>query len=234
LRALSEYRGQGTGGRGDNFGIELDLAEDRAPVLHGDRGYSQQGSSPGNASYYYSLTRMPTTGAVHIGGTRIPVTGLGWMDHEFGTNFLEKDQAGWDWLSIQLEDGGDVMVFQLRRKDGSIDPHSSGTVVEPGGLTRAIANPSAFSMTPGRRWKSPASGASYPVTWTVRVPGSELDLTLTAVLDNQELRTAASTGVTYWEGAIDVAGTRAGKPVKGRGYLEMTGYSGQAMGDVMR
>ena len=220
--------------RDADFGIELDLAEDRAPVLHGDRGYSRKGASPGNASFYYSLTRMPTTGAVRLGGARIPVTGLSWMDHEFGTNFLEQDQAGWDWVSMQLDDGGDVMLFQLRRKDGSIDPHSSGTVVEPGGRTRVISNSSAFSMTAGRRWTSRASGATYPVSWTVRVPEASLDLTLTAVVDDQELRTTASTGVTYWEGAIDIAGTRAGKPVRGRGYLEMTGYTGQSMGDVMR
>ena len=235
LRASAGHGPLATGdGNNGDFGIELDLNEDRAPVLHGDRGYSRKGSSPGNVSYYYSLTRMPTTGAVRIGNARIPVTGLSWMDHEFGTNFLEQDQAGWDWLSVQLDDGSDLMMFQLRRRDGSTDPHSSGTVVEPGGRTRAIANPSAFSMTPGRRWKSPASGANYPVAWTVRVPDVSIDLTIAAVLDDQELRTTASTGVTYWEGAIDVSGTRAGKPVKGRGYLEMTGYSGQAMGEVMR
>jgi predicted secreted hydrolase len=219
---------------GQKFGIELDLVEDRAPVLHGDRGYSRKGASPGNASFYYSLTRMPTSGAVLLDGRRIPVTGFSWMDHEFGTNFLEQDQAGWDWLSIQLDDGGDVMLFQLRRTDGTIDLHSSGTLVEPGGRVRAIATPSAFSMTPGRRWRSPASGAAYPVQWTVRVPGAALELTLAAVLDDQELRTAASTGVTYWEGAIDVRGTRAGRPVTGRGYLEMTGYAGRALGQVMR
>jgi predicted secreted hydrolase len=216
------------------FGIALDLSEDRAPVLHGDRGYSRKGASPGNASFYYSLTRMPTTGALWLEGVRVPVTGQSWMDHEFGTNFLEKDQAGWDWLSIQLDDGADLMLFQLRRQDGSIDPHSSGTLVEPGGRTRAIESPVAFSLLPRRRWTSRASGATYPVVWAVQIPGARIDLEIDAVLDDQELRTTASTGVTYWEGAIDVRGTRAGKPVRGRGYLEMTGYTGRAMGDVMR
>jgi predicted secreted hydrolase len=126
------------------------------------------------------------------------------------------------------------MVFQLRRRDGSIDSHSSGTIVEPGGRARPIAGPSAFTMTPGRRWTSPESRASYPVEWTVRVPGAGLDLQVGAVLDGQELRTTASSGVTYWEGATDVAGMRAGRPVRGRGYLEMTGYTGRAMGEVMR
>jgi predicted secreted hydrolase len=216
------------------FGLALDLSEDRPPVLHGDQGYSRKGAAPGNASYYYSLTRMPTTGTIVIGGDPMAVSGLSWMDHEFGTSFLEPDQVGWDWFSIQLDDGSDLMLFRLRHKDGSIDAHSSGTFVSPDGTTTPIAGPAAFSMTPGRRWTSRASGASYPVAWTIVLPARRLDLHIEAALDDQELRTAASTGVTYWEGAIDVAGTRAGAPVAGRGYLEMTGYAGEAMGHLMR
>ena len=215
------------------FGLDLEAQEDRRAVLHGDAGYSRKGADAGNASYYYSLTRMPTRGTIVLDSTRIPVAGLSWMDHEFGTSFLEPAQVGWDWLSLQLDDGGDLMVFRLRRSDGSVDPRSSGTVVEPDGTTRALSGPAAFVLTPGRTWQSPASRGRYPVSWTVQLPASGLDLTVTAALDDQELRTEGSTDVTYWEGAVDIAGTRRGRPVKGRGYLEMTGYTGTAMGLIL-
>ena len=135
---------------------------------------------------------------------------------------------------MQMTDGSDVMLFQLRRKDGSIDPHSSGSFIEPSGRTSRVTG----AMTPGRRWTSPIKtggvAATYPVEWSVRIPEAALDLRVRAVVDDQELRTPDSTGVTYWEGAIDVTGTHAGTPIRGRGYLEMTGYAGRAMGDVMR
>ncbi len=216
------------------FGIDLRLEEGRLPVLHGDRGYSRKGSAPGNASHYYSLTRMPTRGVVTLDGRAVEVTGLSWMDHEFGTSFLEPEQIGWDWFSIQLEDGRDLMIFRLRRADGSVDPRSSGTLVEPDGTTVPITLASGFRLEPGRSWTSPASRGRYPTVWNVRVPGSALDLTVTAVVDNQELHTVQSAGVTYWEGAVDVAGSSRGRPVKGRGYLEMTGYAGKSMGTIMR
>ena len=207
-----------------DFGVSLDLAENRRPVLHGDAGYSRKGSAPGNASHYYSLTRMPTRGTIAVDGQTIAVTGESWMDHEFGSSFLDAGQVGWDWFSMQLSDGRDLMIFQLRRADGSIDPRSSGTLVEADGTTRAITVESGFRLEPGRMWTSPASKARYPVAWKVRVPGAALDLDVTAALDAQELDTDRSTGVTYWEGAIVIAGQAAGRPVTGRGYLEMTGY----------
>lgn len=221
-------------GTGKDFGVDLSLTEERNPVLHGDRGYSRKGSAPGNASHYYSLTRMPTRGTITLDGRPVEVTGLSWMDHEFGTSFLEPDQIGWDWFSIQLDDGRDLMIFQLRRRDGSIDPRSSGTLVEPDGTSVRITLESGFRLDPGRTWKSPASGAPYPVAWTVRVPRGDIELSVSAALDNQELHTERSAGVTYWEGAIDVTGRARGRAVKGRGYLEMTGYSGNAMGSFMR
>jgi predicted secreted hydrolase len=215
------------------FGIDLRLDESRRAVLHGDRGYSRKGASSGNASYYYSLTRMPTQGTISIDGRTIDVTGESWMDHEFGTTFLEKEQVGWDWLSLQLDDGRDVMVFQLRRQDGSIDPRSSGTVVDPDGNHRHVPLEGGFSLEPGRTWRSAASGGRYPVEWQVRLPREGVDLAVTPVLDDQELRTGQSTGVTYWEGAIDVNGSVKGRPVRGRGYLEMTGYAGRGL-DALR
>jgi predicted secreted hydrolase len=221
-------------GIGPGFAIDLRATEDRPAILHGDRGYSRKGSAAGNASHYYSLTRMPTRGTLTVDGRVVDVTGLSWMDHEFGTTFLEPEQIGWDWFSIQLTDGRDLMIFQLRRADGSIDPRSSGTLVERDGTTSPITYESGFRLEPGRRWKSSVSGAQYPVAWTVRVPRSDLTLAVAAALDGQELHTRQSTGVTYWEGAVEVAGTIRGQPVKGRGYLEMTGYSGTPMGRLMR
>jgi predicted secreted hydrolase len=217
--------------RDPRFAIDLLATEDRPPVLHGEGGFSQKGASPGNATHYYSLTRMPTEGFLSLDGERFEVKGHSWMDHEFGTSFLEREQQGWDWFSLQLADGTDVMLFQLRRADGSVDPHSSGTIVNPGQASTRLAA-SEFSLTPGRVWASPGSGARYPVEWTIRVPREGLDLKVTPIVDGQEL-TGDRSRVSYWEGAIEVAGRRAGRPVTGRGYLEMTGYAGRALGELL-
>ena len=212
--------------------VDLRLESTATPVLHGDDGYSRKGNEPGNASHYYSLTRLPTTGRLKVGGEWFDVTGASWMDHEFGSSFLEPAQAGWDWFSIQLDDGTDLMLYTMRRIDGSADPWSSGTVVTPAGVTRLRAGD--YRLLPGRRWTSAASGGSYPVAWRIAVPSLDVELQAEAAVDAQELRTGRSTGVTYWEGAIDVRGTRGGTPVTGRGYLEMTGYAGPPLSRVLR
>jgi predicted secreted hydrolase len=217
----------------NDFGLDLSLTENGRAAFHGDRGYSRKGASEGNASYYYSLTRMPTRGVIAVDGRKMTVTGYSWMDHEFGTTFLEPDQIGWDWFSIQLDSGQDLMLFQLRRRDGSIDSRSSGTLVEPDGTAKPFGAVREFTLSPQRIWTSPASRGRYPVAWRVRVPQENLDLAVRAVLDDQELRTGPATGVTYWEGAIDVSGTATGRPVRGRGYLEMTGYAGRGL-DALR
>ena len=219
---------------GDDEGLALDLRLDPAgpPVLHGVNGFSQKGAAAGNASHYYSLTRLRTTGRLVVDGEVVEVQGLSWMDHEFGTSFLEPAQAGWDWFSIQLDDGTDLMVYVMRRIDGARDPRSSGTLVLPDGVSHLHVGD--YRLTPGRRWMSPATGAAYPVTWRIEIPPHGLDLQVTAVVDGQELETGRSTGVTYWEGAIDVRGTRGGVPVAGSGYLEMTGYAGAPMSTVLR
>jgi predicted secreted hydrolase len=206
---------------GKDIGVDLVLSEGKPPVPHGDRGYSRKGAQPGNATHYYSLTRMPTRGSLQVDGREIPVEGVSWMDHEFGTSFLEPKQVGWDWFSIQLEDGTDVMLFQLRREDGSRDPNSSGTVVSPSGEASNVGI-REFELVPQELWKSAASGASYPVAWTIRIPRLDLELEVRAAVDAQELLTT----VRYWEGAIAVRGRRRGKPIGGHGYLEMTGYAG--------
>ena len=213
--------------------LALELAEGKRPVIHGERGVSEKGNAAGNASHYYSLTRMPTRGTLSFGGETYSVEGQSWMDHEFGTSFLEKEQIGWDWFSLQLEDGSDLMLFQLRRSDGSLDRHSSGTWIGADGKSTPI-RVSDFILRPGDMWRSELSGARYPVTWEMEVSRQDLRLRLSTPVENQELRTERSTGVTYWEGTVDVEGTRAGRPVRGRGYLEMTGYAGQAISEKFR
>lgn len=212
-------------------GIDLVLDEGKAPVVNGVNGISQKGAQAGNASHYYSLTRMPTSGTIAIDGQRFTVTGSSWMDHEFGTSFLEPEQRGWDWLSIQLTDGRELMLYQLRRADGSRDPRSSGTVVDPAGRSTHLAN-ADFTLTPGRKQFTSRNGAVYPIEWTVTVPLHRISLTVTTPLDDQELSLTRSTGIAYWEGMIDVTGAAGGMPVSGSGYLEMTGYHG-SLGRVL-
>ena len=176
---------------------------------------------------------MPTRGRIRIDGREFEVDGLSWMDHEFGTSFLEPEQIGWDWFALQLDSGQDLMLFQLRRSDARLAPHSGGTLLEASGQSRALGR-SDFTMEPARTWRSPHSGARYPIQWRLSLPGQRLSLTVTAAQPDQELRTPRSTQVTYWEGAVVVTGTRGADPVTGRGYLEMTGYAGRSMSDVFR
>jgi len=216
--------------RGHNVGVDLVLDEGKAPAINGIGGISQKGAAIGNASHYYSLTRMPTRGTLAVDGERFEIRGESWMDHEFGTSFLEREQQGWDWLSLQLSDGRELMLYQLRRGDGSRDPRSSGTLVDRQGRTTHLRD-ADFTMTPtGETFRS-GSGAAYPVGWTIAVPGAGIALTASTPLANQELVTAAA-GIAYWEGLVDVTGTARGSPITGRGYLEMTGYKG-SLGRVM-
>jgi len=207
--------------------VDLVLDEGKPPVIHGLDGISQKGAREGNASHYYSLTRMPTRGTLSIDGERVAVTGESWMDHEFGTTFLEPEQRGWDWLSIQLSDGRELMLYQLRRADGSRDPRSSGTVVARDGRATHLAN-ADFSLAPDGGVFTSKNGASYATTWTLGIPSLKLELRITTPLTDQELSLEHSTGVAYWEGLIDVSGPG----VTGRGYLEMTGYHG-SLGRVL-
>jgi predicted secreted hydrolase len=215
------------------FSLDLTLDPGKAPVLQGERGYSRKGQDPGNASHYYSLTRMPTSGRIRVGNRTVTVRGTSWMDHEFGTSALDAGTRGWDWFALQLEDGRELMLYQLRQDDGRAGPFSSGTLVARDGSTTHLAVDD-FIVTPRRTWRSPSSGASYPVEWQVRVPGQGLELSVTAAVDAQELQTRRSTNVTYWEGSVRVSGTARGTAVGGVGYLEMTGYSGVKLSDVMR
>jgi predicted secreted hydrolase len=207
----------------DNYKIDFQLTPEKAEVIHGDNGISQKGAQAGNASHYVSLTRMRTTGKITVGGEAFEVAGLSWMDHEFGTSFLEETQTGWDWFSIQLDDKRELMLFQLRRSDGSIDPRSSGTLIDVDGHRAHIAF-GEFTLKPtGATWRSAASQSTYPIEWAIAIPKFDLRLQVQAAFADQELRTAESTGVTYWEGSVNVRGESGGQPARGRGYLEMTG-----------
>ncbi len=214
-----------------NMQLALTLAPEKVPIIHGEHGVSQKGAAVGNASHYYSLTRLRTTGTLTINGEELPVSGSSWMDHEFGTSFLEPEQVGWDWFSLQLNDGRELMLFQIRRADGSIDPHSSGTLIEPDGRTIRLSQ-TDFTLTPTQPWRSPASGASYPMTWKIAAPAHGLHFLVRAAFPGQELQTTASTGVIYWEGSIIASSNDAAQGIIGRGYLEMTGYIGKRMGAV--
>jgi predicted secreted hydrolase len=217
----------------DEFRLDLRLEEGKRAALQGDAGYSRKGSDPGNASHYYSLTRMPTTGTLRVGGQEVSVRGSSWMDHEFGTSALEAHTQGWDWFALQLDDGRDLMLSRFRRTDGQPDPYSSGTWVATDGETSSLGA-SAFTITPRRTWTSPVSGATYPVEWDVAIPGAATTLRVRAAVDAQELVTRRSTNVTYWEGMVTVEGQSGGRPVTGRGYVELTGYAGRAISEVMR
>lgn len=198
----------------DDFSLRLSLRSAKQPVIHGRNGISQKSAGEGRASHYVSLTRLLTDGEVTVGGIRNQVSGTSWMDHEFFTNQLSEDQAGWDWFSIQLENGADLMLYRLRRKDGSIEPLSHGTYVDNKGISRELRL-SEFRMTPGRRRYN-----SYPIEWTIEVPALGIALEVTTPMENQELVSTNRISPSYWEGAIRLKG----KPGNGVGYLEMTGY----------
>ncbi|MFQ3630585.1 lipocalin-like domain-containing protein [Roseiflexus sp.] len=195
--------------------IDLTLAAGKPPVLQGDRGLSQKSADAGNASYYYSFTRMPVTGAVRTGTSTHQVSGLSWMDREWSTSALGEDQVGWDWFALHLDDGRDLMFYRLRLRNGGIDPFSKGVLVSADGAARRL-NADDVLVEPLDEWTSPRSGATYPARWRLRVPAEAIDLTLTPLLADQELPVT----VVYWEGAVSISGSAGGS-----GYIEMTGYT---------
>jgi predicted secreted hydrolase len=202
-----------------DYAIELDLTPEKPAVLQGDNGLSQKADGAGHASYYYSITRLQTSGTIKIGVENYPVEGNSWFDREWATNQLTPEQSGWNWFAIQLSDGSDMMLYQMRLKRGGIDSHSTGKWVAPGGTTVDFGA-EGFQLKPEKYWVSPASKANYPVGWNLTVPRLNLDLEITPALEDQEL----NLGIVYWEGSIRLKGQRAGKPVEGVGYMELTGY----------
>ena len=219
-----------TGGESDLFplrlraregDIALDLTLDagKPAVLQGDQGLSQKSAEPGNASYYYSYTRLPTQGAVRVAGQTFTVSGASWLDREWSTSALGPDQSGWDWFALQLDDGRDLMFYRLRHRDGGMDSFSKGILVEPGGQTQLLRG-NDVELQPLGQWVSPHTSDRYPSGWRLRLPAEHLDLTVTPKVADQEMRLT----VRYWEGAVAVSGQARDRPVTGQGYLEMTRY----------
>ena len=202
------------------IGLSLDLRQTLSPILHGDRGLSQKGPESGNATYYYSLVGLETTGEVTINGKTVGVNGISWMDHEFGTSFLGEGFVGWDWFSLQLEDGTTLMLYCLRRSDQSCDPETfGGTLVYPDSQQLRLGT-TDFTLTPSRQWTSLESGATYPSDWQITFPELKIVLQVEPLIPNQEFRAS----FTYWEGAVRVHGQIDGAAVNGHGYVELTGY----------
>ena len=206
------------------YGVDLTLKPVWGPVIHGRNGVSQKGEGVGHASHYYSFTRLGTEGSITIEGRGYRVTGISWMDHEFSSNQLGPDQVGWDWFSIQLENNREIMLYLMRRRDGTIDPASSGTLVTNGEYRYLKA--CEFRVVPKGRWKSKKSGLVYPSGWDISLMEKDIRLTVVPLLKDQELITSKSTRVTYWEGACRVSGRAGKRKVKGSAYVELTGYGG--------
>ena len=209
----------------ERFTLDFTLHPAKPPVIHGERGVSQKGNGLGRASHYISLTRLITAGQIGLNGKTYKVNGIAWMDHEFFTSQLTAEQVGWDWLSIQLADDTELMLFHIRRKDGSIDPHSSGTFVDSNGHSVHLKE-SDFALAPmGNNWTSPSTGAVYPLNWKISVPQLNIVLNTNTALKAQELTGPGQVVPTYWEGAIQLGGNKGGESIGGVGYLEMTGYN---------
>jgi len=204
---------------GDDLSLQLNLTAGKPPVLNGIEGLSQKSAAPGNASWYYSISRLHSEGSLRIAGETHQVSGLSWLDREWSSSALADVQQGWDWFALQLSDGSDLMFYNIRKNDGSQDEHSAGTWISSDGAAHHLEHDDV-SITTSRQWESPVGG-TYPSRWEIRVPALDLALMVTPLIDEQELITT----VRYWEGAVDVTGQRGELPVEGRGYVELTGYA---------
>lgn len=202
-------------------GVTLTLDPLKPPVLNGIDGLSRKSAEPGNASYYYSVPRLASRGTLRVGDRVYDVTGLSWLDREWGSSALSSGQEGWDWFALQLSDGSDMMFYRIRRNDGTADPMSAGTWIPARGDSVHLARDDVI-LSPRDYWESPRGGR-YPVSWHIEVPRLELELDVEPVMDAQEL----ATSVRYWEGAVDVTGQRKEAELTGRGYVELTGYAAE-------
>jgi predicted secreted hydrolase len=204
-------------------GIDFALVSEKPPAVHGHDGVSRKGPCATCASHYYSMTRLRTNGVLSYRGARFSVDGISWMDHEFGSDELQANQQGWDWFSLQLDDGREIMLYRLRQKDGSVTPESSGSLVDAKGRVTYLPL-AAFSIAATGTWTSPHTGGVYPSGWRVRVPSAHVDAVLAPQLLDQELANVTG-GVSYWEGAVDARDAASGRAL-GVGYVELTGYAG--------
>lgn len=206
------------------FALQFVMESAKLPVVHGENGVSQRAAGDGHASHYISFTRLLTSGTITSNRKSFMVTGTSWMDHEFFTNSLGANEAGWDWLSLQFDDQSELMLYRLRHKDGSVDPYSSGTFVDHEGKALHL-KAGDFQLTPQAEvWRSPASNATYPIAWNIAIPTLGLELAVRTPLKAQEITGKTKESPNYWEGAIEIAGKKNGASITGVGYLEMTGY----------
>lgn len=205
----------------ERIGVSLQLNQGKELVLQGDQGLSRKGAQPGNASHYYSYTRMPTQGHVTVDGVQYPVSGLSWMDREWGSGALAKDQVGWDWFALQLSDGRELMFYRLRHQDGSVDVFSGGSLTDIKGHTITLQH-DEVKATPMRYWRSPTTNINYPLQWRIEIPKQQLVLQVAPYVEDQELKL----DVVYWEGAVKITGTSYRQAIGGDGYVELTGYAG--------
>ncbi len=202
-----------------DMAIQLGLTSKKPPVFHGEDGISAKSPDAGNASHYFSHTRLDSKGSLRLGSRSFTVQGTSWFDREWSTSVLGQGVSGWDWFSIHLDQNVEVMLFQLRRTDGS-SAFTSGTLIESDGTTRRLKH-GEIRFTAGKIWKNAQTGVSYPIDWRAEIPSMGLSLRVKAAIPNQELQLSS---VSYWEGSTIVEGTRNGHPTSGFGYLEMTGY----------
>ncbi len=210
-------------GIADKFDLQLTLVPAKPAVINGRDGISRKAEGDGQASHYISFTRLLTSGRIELEGASYQVDGSSWMDHEFFTEAMDANQAGWDWISLQLNDNTELMIYRLRHRDGRVDPYSSGSYIDRQGKCVFLSR-SDFSMTPaGETWTSPETKGSYPIRWHVTIPRLKLEADISTPLRTQEL--VSRFGPSYWEGAIDVNGQENGVALRGVGYLEMTGYA---------
>ena len=206
----------------DDVAIDVRLVPQKSPVLNGVEGLSQKSLEPGNASYYYSVTRLATAGEVRLGDQTVRVDGASWLDREWGSSALAADQVGWDWFALQLDDGTELMYYQIRGVGDEPAPNSAGTFVAADGEQRPLVNHDV-NVEVLDHWESPLGGR-YPIRWRLSVPDLSLTLDVEPVFPEQELNLS----VRYWEGAVDVSGQKVGRPISGRGYVELTGYADSA------
>jgi predicted secreted hydrolase len=204
---------------GGKDSIDIVMTSRKPPAIHGENGVSVKAEGIGYATHYYSMSRLEVRGRVN----GVACHGTAWMDHEFGSSGLRESQQGWDWFAIQLDNDAELMLYQIRRKDGAPDMTSSGSLITSEGNVIHLRR-DQIAITPLGKWHSPKSGATYPMSWRVTIPSFNIALVLQPVMKNQELITRSSTSVTYWEGAVDVGGSFGNVAVNGRGYVEMTGY----------
>lgn len=207
---------------GDEVAIDFTLEAMKPPARHGNNGVSQKGDDVGNASYYYSQSSLATTGTVTVQGESFAVTGNSWKDHEYGTSVLALNAVGWDWFSLQLSDNTELMFYRIRTADGGIQANSLGSYIREDGSVEILALDN-FEAEVLETWNSPATGGTYPVKWRLSLPDNDIELTVTALIPNQEVNLS----VRYWEGAVTLEGTKGGVPITGLGYMELTGYDGQ-------